>query len=108
LIKPSRYLRAVSAAAAKTSAPSRPSRRAGGDFLEQFERELGGWLDAFAHPVRSAIVEALRERSPMRRGELVAVIDSSLSTLDRSLRRLLEGEVILKRDDGQGYELRRP
>jgi DNA-binding transcriptional ArsR family regulator len=100
----------VSIAAPKTSALSRPSRRAGGagDFLEQFERELGGWLDAFAHPVRSAIVQALGERSPMRRGELVAVIDGSLSTLDRSLRRLLEGEVILKRDDGQGYELRRP
>jgi DNA-binding transcriptional ArsR family regulator len=97
----------VSVTAPKTSALSSPRRGTdgAGDFLEQSERELGAWLDAFGHPVRSAIVEALRERSPMRRGELAEVIDTSGSTLDRSLRRLLANEVVHKGSDGQGYEL---
>jgi DNA-binding transcriptional ArsR family regulator len=75
--------------------------------VDALEEELARWAWVLAHPVRDAIVEALSRHSPRPARELAAIIDTSRSTLDRSLRRLLERDVIVRRGDGRGYELRR-
>jgi DNA-binding transcriptional ArsR family regulator len=74
--------------------------------LDEIDRELAGWSAALGHPVRARIIDELRASAPRTRRELAAVIETSPSTLRRSLRRLVDDRLVAEVDGG-GYKLRR-
>ena len=73
--------------------------------IEQFDRELDLWFDSLGHPVRQRVVELLLVRSPRTGAELRAEIETSPSTLYRSLRRMVDQRILVMAEGRRGYEL---
>jgi DNA-binding HxlR family transcriptional regulator len=104
--KPRRYLESTMAKGIRPSSRTDPSDELG-TAIEQFERELDSWFDSVGHPVREQVVKLLLARSPRTRAELRTEIETSPSTLARSLRRMVDKRILIVTEDRRGYELRR-
>jgi DNA-binding MarR family transcriptional regulator len=74
--------------------------------LGQLAREFDLWAGVFSHPVHYRLFEIIRDEGGASRRQLLAATETSPSSVDRGLRRLMADGLIVRTNPGR-YAIRR-